>query len=152
MPFNLEKVVAVNAAIWNDDREDISAPAQRVNFNAFGAKEIRDVLKSKAHCLRAGFPAKHIIIATLNEIRDQYVLRVGLPTYLSQMLGDLAKVELKYCTLYTEEGQPIDIHLKENHDQSVQRFIAKHFKNKELPFRIEVSKDSNPDRAEVRYL
>lgn len=123
-----------------------------VDFDIFGAKEIRDVLKNKAHCLRAGFPPNHIIIATLNEIRDRYILRVGLPTYLSQMLGELATVQVQYCTLYAEDGHRIEIHLNGNHNQPVQRFIAKVFGKDNLPFKVEVYRESSPDGVEVRYL
>jgi hypothetical protein len=123
-----------------------------VDFSIFGAKEIRDVLKSKAHCLRAGFPPDHVIITTFNEIRDHYILRVGLPTYLSQMLGDVATVPMQYCQFYAEDGRPVKIDLNGNHYQPVQRFIAKRFGKDNLPFKVEVHRASNPGRVEVRYL
>ncbi len=152
MSFSMEKVIALNTPIRDNDRKSVSAPSQRVNFDAFGAKEIRDVLKSKAHCLRAGFPSNHAIIATLNEIRDHYVLRVGLPTYLSQMLGDMATVQIQYCQLYSEDGRQLALKLDGFHDQSIQKFIIKQFRSNSLPFRVEVRKESNPERVEVRYL
>jgi hypothetical protein len=137
-----------------DDRIEKAAsdPAQDVDFSLFGAKEIRDVLKNKAHCLHAGFPPDHIIIETLNEIRDHYMLRVGLPTYLSQMLGELATVPVRYCTLYTEDGHRIKVRVNGNHSQPVQRFIAKQFRKDNLPFKVEIHKESPPDRVEIRYL
>ena len=113
---------------------------------------MRDVLKNKAHCLRAGFPPDHIIITTLNEIRNHYILRVGLPTYLSQMLGGLATVRVQHCTLYAEDGRRIEVHLNGNHNQSVQRFIAKQFGKARLPFKVEVRREASPDQVEVRYL
>jgi hypothetical protein len=127
-------------------------PGERVDFSIFGAKEIRDVLKNKAHCLRAGFPPDHVIIATFNEIRDHYILKVGLPTYLSQMLGDLAQAPMQHCTLYSEDGRRIEINLNGSHKQSVQRFVAKRFGKDNLPFRVEVLRTANPNRAEVRFL
>jgi hypothetical protein len=132
--------------------EEASAPTQSVDFSLFGAKEIRDVLKNKAHCLHAGFPPDHIIIETLNEIRDHYILRVGLPTYLSQLLGELGTVPVRYCTLYAEDGHRIEIHVNGNHNQPVQRFIAKQFQRDNLPFKVEVHRESTPDRVEIRYL
>lgn len=123
-----------------------------VDFSIFGAKEIRDVLKNKAHCLRAGFPPDHIIIATFDEIRDHYLLRVGLPTYLSQMLGELATVSIERCRLYAEDNRRIQLRLNGDHSQSLQRFITKQFGWDNLPFRVEVQKGSNADRIEVRYL
>ena len=123
-----------------------------VDFSIFGAKEIRDVLKNKAHCLRAGFPPDHIIITTFNEIRDHYILRVGLPTYLSQMLGDLATVPMQYCQLYAENCRRIEVNLNGSHNQPVQRFIAKRFGKDNLPFKVEVHRKPDPDHVEVRYL
>ena len=74
----------------------------QVDFNILSAKEMRDVLKSKAHCLRAGFPPSHAIILTLNEFRAHYIGRVGMATYLSQMLGALGKIPMQDCILYSE--------------------------------------------------
>ena len=125
---------------------------QAVDFGILTVREIRDVLKSKAHCLRAGFPAEHMIIQTLNEFRDHYARRVGLPTYLSQMLGELGKAQIQYCDLYNESGQRLGIRLNGNHNQPVQRFIASHFQINQLPFRVEVRQKDQPDRIEVRYL
>jgi hypothetical protein len=125
---------------------------EAVDFSVFGAKEIRDVLKNKAHCLRAGFPLDHIIIKTLDEIRDHYIVRVGLPTYLSQMLGELATVPIQYCRLYTEDSQRIEISLNGSHKQPVQRFIARWFEADDLPFKVEVRIRPGSDRVETRYL
>ncbi len=149
-----EKEVLRHTAIQKDDTivTEASDPAQDVDFSLFGAKEIRDVLKNKAHCLHAGFPPNHIIIETLDEIRDHYILRVGLPTYLSQMLGELATVPVRNCTLYTEDGHRIEIHVNGNHNQPVQRFIAQQFQSDNLPFKVEVHRDSTPERFEIRYL
>ena len=127
-------------------------PGESVDFSIFGAKEIRDLLKNKAHCLRAGFPPNHVIIETFNEIRDHYILKVGLPTYLSQMLGDLATAPMQYCTLYSEDGRRIEINLNGSHNQPMQRFIAKWFGKDDLPCKVEVRRGSNPGRTEVRYL
>ena len=129
-----------------------SATPGDVDFSMFGTREIRDVLKSRAHCLRAGFSANHIIIKTLNEIRDNYIQRVGLATYLSQMLGPIGKVPLEQCRLYGENGRRIEIHLNGNHNQPLQRFIAKQFHWEALPTKVEVRSKSNPTQVEVRYL
>ncbi len=123
-----------------------------VDYSVFGAKEIRDVLKSREHCLKAGFPPNHIIIATLNEIRDHYVSRVGLPTYLSQMLGELAKVPVQHCALYDAAGQQLQLDFKSSQHQPIQRFIARQFSVGNLPYRIEARRESAPDQVEVRYL
>jgi hypothetical protein len=123
-----------------------------VDFTIFGTREIRDILKSKAHCLQAGFSANHVIIKTLNQIRSHYVKRVGLATYLSQMLGPVANAQLQYCTLYDEHGREIEFHLNGNSTVPLQRFIASHFAWNNLPAMIKVQPRSNTDRVEIRYL
>jgi len=154
MPLTMEKVTTFGPMSSGRPRnyQEISTSAVDADFSVFGAREIRDVLKSKAHCLHAGFPSNHLIIKTLNEIRKQYIVRVGLPTYLSQMLGKLAQAQMQYCTLYTEENRRIELHLNGNATQPVQRFIAKQFPVPRLPFKVEVRSESNPKRIEVRYL
>lgn len=132
--------------------KEIPLPDDRVDFSIFAAKEIRDVLKNKAHCLRAGFPPDHIIIQTFDDIRDHYLLRIGLRTYLSQMLGEVATAPMQYCKLYTAGCRCIELSLNGDHNQPVQRFIAKHFGRGNLPFKVEVRRDPHSDRVEVRYL
>lgn len=154
MPASLENVLVLQKVTQKSNQFVQESPSSqvRVDLDIFGAKEIRDVLKSRAHCLRAGFPSKHIIIATLNEIRDHYILKVGLPTYLSQMLGELGKAQTQYCTFFNDADQPIQFELHNNQTLPVQRFIAKRFHWDDLPFRIEVRKEGDLDRVEVRYL
>ena len=132
--------------------KEVPRSIRKVDFSIFGAKEIRDVLKSKAHCLHAGFPTNHMIIQTLNEIRDNYIRRVGLPTYLSHMLGELGKVQVQYCALYREDGRQIELNLNGNYKQPVQRYIAKRFQWNKVPFKVEARRASNANRVEVRYL
>jgi hypothetical protein len=154
MSTNLENLLILDIVMQEGEkipREAVTTKS-RLDFDVFGAKEIRDVLKSRAHCLRAGFSAHHLIIATLNEIRDHYILKVGLPTYLSQMLGEVAKAPIQYCTLYDPSDQPLQLELNHNHAQPLQRFIAQRYQWDELPFRVEVKKDGDPNRIEVRYL
>ncbi len=123
-----------------------------VDYDIFGAREIRDVLKSKIHCLRAGFSANHVIIKTLNEIRDHYIQKVGLATYLSQMLGPLGNIPIQHCTLYGENGRRLELHLNGNTNQSVQRFIAQRFEWHNLPAMVQVRRNPDPSNVEVRYL
>ena len=123
-----------------------------MDFTIFGTREIRDILKSKAHCLQAGFSANHVIIKTLNQIKSQYIQRVGLATYLSQMLGPIANIQLQYCTLYNERGREIELHLNGNSNVPLQRFIVRNFAWNSLPAMIKIQTRSNSDRVEVRYL
>ena len=126
--------------------------SKEVDLSVFKAREIRNILKSKAHCLRAGFPSDHMILSVLDEIRDDYVKRVGLATYLSQMLGDLANVAVRNCAFFDESEQPIEVHLNGNQQQPVQRFVARQFGRKNLPFRVDIRRQPDSSRIETRYL
>lgn len=154
MRTRLENAIMLCPVPSESDRitPEITSSRTRVDLDIFGAKEIRDVLKSRAHCLRAGFSVDHVIITTLNDIRDYYILKVGLPTYLSQMLGEVAKAPLQNCTLYDSSDQPIKFELPPNRTQPLQRFIAHRFQWDELPFKVEVRKEGNPEKVETRYL
>ena len=123
-----------------------------VDLSVFRSRDIRNILKSKAHCLRAGFPLDHMIISVSDEIRDHYVKRVGLATYLSQMLDDLANVPVQNCAFFDESGQPIEVHLNDNREQPVQRFVARHFGQKNLPFRVDIRRQPDSSRIETQYL
>ena len=153
MQVTMEKLTTYRAMTSNvNGSHQNIRPSEEADYSVFGAKEIRDVLKSKAHCLHAGFPANHVIIQTLNEIRKHYIIKVGLPTYLSQMLGPAGQAQMQYCMLYDENHRQLKIDLNGNHNQSVQRFIAKHFPIHKLPFKLEVRNESNTDQVDVRYL
>ena len=128
------------------------AYSTKVDWSVFKAQDIRDILKSKAHCLQAGFPLNHAIILTFEEILDNYVTRVGLKTYLSQMLGNLANVPAQNCAFFDEHNRLIDIHLHDGKRQPVQKLIARQFNQKHLPFRIDIRKRSDSEQTETRYL
>lgn len=151
-----EKIITNANQNGNGARISSQTEDQEVDFSVFGAREIRDILKSKAHCLQAGFSANHIIIKTLNQIRSHYIQRVGLATYLSQMLGPMANAQVQHCTLYDERGRLIELHLNGNSTVPLQRFIAKHFAWDKLPAMIEVKeakiRSESSQRVEVRYL
>lgn len=154
MPNSLEKVLTNQTTKTADSQVSRGRviPGSVVDLDVFGTKEIRDVLKSRAHCLRAGFPPNHTIIITLNEIRNHYILKVGLPTYLSQMLGELATVPIQACELYNQHDYPIKLNLNHQPQLSLLRFIAKNFQPNELPFKVEWRRNPQQGAAEVRYL
>lgn len=154
MPTRSENMAMIRVASQKINKSSpvVELPKGILDLDIFGAKEIRDVLKSRAHCLRAGFSFQHIIISTLNEIRNHYILKVGLPTYLSQMLGEVAKVPIQHCLLFDSNDQPIALDLNHNPRQPLQRFIVHRFQWDELPYRIEVCKEGDPERIETRYL
>ena len=117
------------------------------------AREIKHLLKSKAHCLSIGFSANDRIIETLDEIRKQYITQVGLTDYLREMLGELGRTPMQYCALYMEDGHRVDIKLNGNYRQSVHRFIARQFQlNGRLPFKVEIRNQTNLNQIEVCYL
>jgi len=93
-----------------------------------------------------------MIISVFGEILDDYVKRVGLPTYLSQMLGDLANIPVQNCAFFDESGQPIGVHLNSNGQQSVQRFVAWQFGRENLLFRVDIRRQPDSSRIETRYL
>jgi hypothetical protein len=76
-----------------------------IDFTYFGVREIRDVVKTRGHLLRAGFLPDSPAVNLLTWIRDRYVLRVGLGDYVSQMLDKAATVSVRYCMLVSEDGQ-----------------------------------------------
>ncbi|GIK38461.1 MAG: hypothetical protein BroJett011_22940 [Chloroflexota bacterium] len=116
----------------------------------FSASQIRDLLKTRAHCLQAGFPITHPLMGALNKLIGEYIARVGLATYLSEMLGPVAMVSMDKCTLYDHTDRPLELDLK-NYQQPLQHFIKEKFLLDNLPSKVEVKKDS-PGQREVRYL
>jgi hypothetical protein len=124
----------------------------KVDLSVFKAQEIRNILKNKAHCLQAGFPLDHMIISVFDEIRDDYVKRVGLATYLSQMLGHLANVPMENCTFFDDRERLVEVHPNGNGQQPVQRFVAQHFGPRDLPFRVDIRKQPGSNQIETRYL
>lgn len=111
--------------------------SDQLNIELFTAKDVRDLLKARAHCLAAGFSPDDAIIQTLTEIKNQYLLRVGLPAYISQMLGELATTPTRECRLYTLQGERIATH---GIQQQVQKFINNRFMWDEIPARVETEK------------
>ena len=138
-----------------NDMTDSTAPPEDsidVDLRVFKTSEIRNILKSKAHCLEAGFPLDHMIVSVFDEIVDHYVKRVGLAAYLSQMLGNLANVPVKNCEFFDESEQPIEVDFNGNGQEPVQRFVARQFGPKDLPFRVDIRRQSDSSRIETRYL
>ena len=113
----------------------------RSEISEFGAQAIRDVVRCRGRCLDAGFAPDHSLIITLEWIRNLYISRVGLPGYLSQMLGDVAQISMRFCTLCGVEGQSLDGRALMESDQRrrLQYFIRDRFGIGDLPYRVEVA-------------
>jgi hypothetical protein len=116
----------------------------------FSSSQIRDLLKTRTHCRQAGFPLTHPLIVALNKLINEYIVRVGLATYLSEMLGPVAKVSIFNCTLYDHTDRPLKLELK-NYQQPLQNFIKEQFLLDNLPAKVEVKKEPQ-GQSEVRYL
>ncbi len=105
--------------------------AQTLTFNC---QQIRDVVRTRAHYIMAGCPPDTPIIVELTQKRDEYLKQVGLATYLSQMLGKVAPLSIRFCVLGWPDGRIVD-----SFDQPkclVQHYIRKHYHD-DLPYAVE---------------
>jgi hypothetical protein len=68
------------------------------------------------------------------------------------MLGHLANVPVQDCAFFDESEQPVEVYLDGNGQQPVQRFIAQQFGRGNLPFRVDIRRQSDSSRIETRYL
>lgn len=105
-----------------------------LNYNVLDTQAIRDILKCKAHLLRAGIPADFAAVEVLTIIIDYYRVKVGTPTYLSEMLGPLADTPIKECALYYANGERIVTPTQSI--RPLQRFLRERFRSDALPFRV----------------
>lgn len=78
-------------------------------MNLLEVQAIRDVLKTKAHLLRAGFPPQSLEIQALEFLAGEYRQTVGRVTYLSQMLGPLATLSTSEARFYDERGNEMEM-------------------------------------------
>ena len=108
--------------------------AQRYN-GAFTCQQIRDLVKAKGHYLMAGMSPQHPTVVNLRQQRDAYIEKVGLPTYLSQMLDDIAQVPIGKCILGWEDGRVMEF---AGQAAPVQRHIRQYFA-RDLPFVVEAN-------------
>lgn len=113
-----------------------------LNLDLLTTADVRDVLKCRAHLLRVGVPFEYAAVVTLTIIIDHYRHKVGLPKYLSEMLGEMANVPVKDCRLYWQSGERIETPAAS--EQPVLRFLRR-FGGGILPFMVKANE-------EVRYL
>ncbi len=121
-----------------------------IDFTYFGAREIRDVVKTRGHLLKAGFLPHSPAVNLLTWIRDRYVLRVGLGDYISQMLDKAATVSVRYCMLVSEDGGVLAGSGVVRPEPALQHFIRANYGIDDLPYQVEV--EVGQDMHEVRYL
>lgn len=110
----------------------------RLNLDLLTTADVRDVLKCKAHLLRVGIPPDFVAVETLTVIINHYRERVGLKTYLSQMLGELAETPVSECALYWMNGERIKL----TGSRPLQRFIWRAFPDGILPFMVKVGEET----------
>lgn len=109
-----------------------------LNLDLLTTADVRDVLKTRAHLLRVGVPFEYAAVVTLTIIIDHYRHKVGLPKYLSEMLGEMANVPVKDCRLYWQSGERVPV--SGDGGQPVLRFLRR-FGGGVLPFRVVTPED-----------
>lgn len=110
-------------------------------------QEVRILMQAKAILIRSGADAR--AVSHLNRLRDVYVRRVGLATYLSQMLTSVATIEARQCVLGWRDGRVADQEsFRGEGNRPVQRYIRAHYRD-DLPCVVEALIKG---RVEVRYL
>lgn len=110
--------------------------AQRYNGAVFTCQQVRDLVKARGHYLMAGISPQHPTVFDLRQQRDAYIEKVGLSTYLSQMLDNIAQVPVDKCILGWEDGQVMEF---AGQAEPVQRHIKRHFAQ-DLPFVVETNR------------
>lgn len=115
----------------------------RLNLDLLTTADVRDVLKTRAHLLRVGVPADFVAVETLTIVIEHYRQKVGVKTYLSQMLGEMAETPLAECALYWMNGERVPV--SGDGGQPVQKFIKRRFGGGVLPFKVVANE-------ETRYL
>lgn len=89
-------------------------------------------------------------VASLSVEIDYYVGRVGLPQYLSQMLGDAATAPMARCVLGWPDGRIFAGRLWRRPEQQLQRYIRYECGRLDLPYVVEVHLGGG--HVAVRYL
>lgn len=111
-----------------------------IDFSAFDTQAIRSVIKAKAACLQAGFKPSHPLIAELEIIKLGYIEYHTLAAYVNHMLGKVTTTPIGDCRLYWSDGGRIPLTFRGDTEQSVERYIVKHFRPEALPFRVETDR------------
>lgn len=107
---------------------------------------IRDLIKVRGYYLTLGASPDHPIVVEFRQRRDVYVKEVGLSTYLSQMLGDIAQAPLGKCILGWENGRVEEF--APDLITPVQHYIRRRFAG-DLPFVVEATWNG---QVEARFL
>jgi hypothetical protein len=120
--------------------------------DAFTCQQMRDIVCTRAHYIRAGCALDHPLLLELRAARDAYAKRFGLATYLSQMLDGFATTSMRHCVLGWEDGRVEQGNvLRPIRDRArrVQDYIREKY-HRDLPYAVEVH--LGVGLVEVRYL
>ena len=115
-------------------------------------QQIRNIVKTKGTLLDTGSVEHNgMVVNHLNKLRDKYIAKIGLPTYLSQMLLDkIAVLPVRHCTLVWEDGRRADNGIfRGEGNRPIQKYIKTHYA-RNLPYKVEV--ELGVGHIEIRYL
>lgn len=107
----------------------------KLDLDALDTPDIRDVLKCRSHLLRVGIPADFAAVKTLTVLIDGYRKRVGLATYLSEMLDGLASAPVGECEIYTMDG----LRVVAQGNEPIQKYLRR---LDWLPFKVVVGEET----------
>ena len=101
--------------------------------------EIRPFVKGRGILMRKGYRADAAPVVECSKLIDRYLYHVGLPTYLSQMLGRLATVSMYRCMLGWLDGRILVGRICEHPRMQAQQFLKYKVGIKDLPYVVEVT-------------
>ena len=107
---------------------------------SFTCQQIRDLVRTRGHYLMAGCEPGAAVVVELSKARDEYLADVGLGTYLSQMLDDVATISMRHCVLGWPDGRVAMGNLLRpvgDRARPVQRYLRRKY-GEDLPYAVEV--------------
>jgi hypothetical protein len=116
-------------------------------------RQIRDVVKARGLLLDDSHDDGDSSVVALTHQIEDYVAGVGLPTYVSQMLGDAEKCSIKMCSLYWPDGRVFHGSVEvaaTNRGCRVLVWILENCRPDNVPYKVEAH--LGVDLTAVRYL
>jgi hypothetical protein len=74
---------------------------------SLNCQQIRDIVKARGHLLCDGHTLESSLVQGLGFLRDEYRVRVGKESYVSQMLGEMERCAMEMCTLTWPGGRQV---------------------------------------------
>ena len=122
-----------------------------MKFNFEDSDQIRQLLKSRAYCVKMGLRANQTIFATFDKARADYIEQVGVTTYVEQMLGEMADVPAGQCAFYQTHQPHHPLVSVGNHQSPVRQVIHNYLRGPMSYLKIQVHHRDN-DQVNVCYL